>query len=86
MEYCENGDMNQLIKKCRAEADNVAEPPFSAAVEGVSGALLPLRPVVGGFVVEAPGLGTVAADAVSFQCSEGFSGDDCTSPASSPPQ
>ena len=25
MEYCENGDMAQLIKKCRAEKDFVAE-------------------------------------------------------------
>ena len=25
MEYCENGDMAQLIKKCRAEQDHVAE-------------------------------------------------------------
>ena len=45
-------------------------PLRSPAGEGVSGALLPLRP----------------ADAVSHQCSEGFAGDDCTSPASSPPQ
>ena len=25
MEYCENGDMAQLIKKCKAEKDFVAE-------------------------------------------------------------
>ena len=25
MEYCENGDMAQLIKKCKAEKDYVAE-------------------------------------------------------------
>lgn len=25
MEYCENGDMAQLIKKCKAENDQVAE-------------------------------------------------------------
>ena len=25
MEYCENGDMSQLIKKCKAEKDFVAE-------------------------------------------------------------
>jgi|TARA_B110000285_G_C14581068_1_gene362162 NIMA (never in mitosis gene a)-related kinase 2 len=25
MEYCENGDMAQLIKKCKAERDFVAE-------------------------------------------------------------
>ena len=70
------------------EADSVAAPyPCSSAEKCGSGApLLPLRPMVGGFVVEAPELGTAAADAVSHQCSEGFSGDDCTSPASSPPQ
>jgi len=70
------------------EADSVAAPyPCSSAEKCGSGApLLPLRRVVGGFVVEAPELGTAAADAVSHQCSEGFSGDDCTSPASSPPQ
>ena len=70
------------------EADSVAAPyPCSSAEKCGSGApLLPLRRVVGGFVVEAPELGTAAADAVSHQCSKGFSGDDCTSPASSPPQ
>ena len=52
------------------EADSAAEPPSAAPGKGVSGALLPLRP----------------ADAVSHPCSEGFAGDDCTSPASSPPQ
>ena len=52
------------------EADSVAEPPSAAPGKCGSGALLPLRP----------------ADAVSHQCSDGFAGDDCTSPASSPPQ